>query len=70
MQSTCTIIGIHTREYGTITDLDRDLTEKPYREYLNELAVAPNGVILSSNFRDVFGFKVGDTVDYKDHFGT
>ncbi|MBP5263622.1 MAG: ABC transporter permease [Lachnospiraceae bacterium] len=70
VQSTCTILGIHTREYGTITDLDRDLTEKPYREYLNELAVAPNGVILSSNFRDVFGFKVGDTVDYQDHFGT
>ncbi len=69
VQSTCTILGIHTKEYGTITNLDANLCDKPYREYLNELAVAPNGVLLSSNFRDVFGFKVGDSVEYKDHYG-
>ena len=68
-QSACTILGIHTKEYGTITNLDRNLTDKPYREYLNELAVAPNGVLLSSNFRDVFGFNIGDTVDFKDRYG-
>lgn len=68
-QSACTILGIHTKEYGTITNLDRELTDKPYREYLNELAVAPNGVLLSSNFRDVFGFNIGDTVDFKDRYG-
>ncbi|MBR3508086.1 MAG: FtsX-like permease family protein [Lachnospiraceae bacterium] len=69
-QSACTILGIHTKEYGTITNLEAELTGKPYREYLNELAVAPDGVLLSANFRDVFGYKVGDSVEYKDRYGT
>ena len=69
-QSTCTILGIHTKEYGTITNMDRELTEKAYREYLNELAVAPDGVLVSANFRDVFGFKVGDSLEFKDRYGS
>ena len=67
--SHCTIMGIHTKEYGSITNLDSELTDKPYRVYLNELAVAPDGILVSAAFRDVYGFKVGDNLDYKDRNG-
>ena len=68
VSSACTIMGIHTKEYGSITNLE-GLGEKAYRSYLNELAVVPDGVLLSANFRDAFGFKVGDSVEYKDRYG-
>ncbi|MCR4895770.1 MAG: ABC transporter permease [Lachnospiraceae bacterium] len=59
-----TIMGIHTREFGQITELDDDLLEEPYYQLLNELAATPNGVLMSSAFKDRFGYKVGDTVNY------
>lgn len=68
-KSTCSLMGIHTKEYGEITDLGGGLLEKPYREYLNELALEPGGVLVSANFRDALGFKIGDSVDLKDRFG-
>ena len=69
-QSACTILGIHTKEYGTITGIEEGLLNKPYRMLLNELAEKPDGVLLSANFRDVFGFKVGDNVEYRSYSGT
>ena len=69
-QSTCTLMGIHTKEFGMVTQIDPDLLPKGYHEYLNELAEQPDGVLLSANFRDNFGFKIGDSVEYKDRRGT
>ena len=62
----CTILGIHTKEYGSITNLDNGLLSKPYRQLLNELALAPNGVLVSANFRDALGYKVGDDLEFRD----
>lgn len=56
------IMGIHTKEFGEITSVDRKLLEKPYYEYLNELAREKEGVLVSANFRDKLGFEVGDTL--------
>ena len=69
-QEACTLMGIHTKEYGTITGLPAGLTEKPYREYLNELAVEPYGILASANVRDVLGYKEGDNLEYKDRYGS
>ncbi len=65
----CTLMGIHTREFGENTYVDAELLEKPYYEYLNELAVEPKGVLVSRNFQNTHGFKVGDSIDYKDADG-
>ena len=62
----CTLMAIHTREFGEITYVDDDLLEKPYYEYLNELAAEPRGILVSRNFSTVHGLKVGDTLDYTD----
>lgn len=59
-----TLMGIHTKEFGSITWVPRELTEKHYYEYLNELAVSEDGIIVSDNFRTKLGYKIGDKITY------
>ncbi len=61
-QMNVTLMGIHTKEFGEITWVDKDLNGEHYYKLLNSLAEKPNGVLLSSNFRDEFGIKIGDSV--------
>ena len=58
------IMGIHTKEFGTITNVDRRFLEKHYYEYLNELAKDEEGVLLSKNFKTDLGYNVGDYITY------
>ena len=58
---TATVMGIHTKEFGENTHLSDALLAQPYYEYLNELAVEPEGVLLSSNCKNVLECNVGDT---------
>lgn len=60
-----TLMGIHTKEFGEITHVDRDILSKPYYEYLNELAVAEEGCIVSENFKNKLGYDIGDTIYIK-----
>ena len=59
-----TLLGIHTREFGENTWLDRELLGRHYYELLNELAVEPTGVLVSRNFQTQQGYKEGDTIRY------
>lgn len=65
----CTLMGIHTKEYGQVTEIDEGLLSKAYYEYLNELALEPEGVLVSANFRDKMGFAVGDSVEFTEQYG-
>ena len=56
--------GIHTKEFGSITWVPRELTEKHFYEYLNELAVEEKGILVSENFRSKLGYNVGDSITY------
>ena len=64
-----TLMGIHTREFGENTWVDTNLLDKPYYEYLNELAVVEGGLLVSSNFRDIAGYRIGDTISCYDSAG-
>ena len=64
-----TIMGIHTKEFGRITQMPEGLMEKPYYEYLNELALAPDGILVSSNFGRLHGYEIGDTITYRNAAG-
>ena len=66
---TVTVMGIHTKEFGENTAMKEGLQEKHYREYLNELAVKPEGVLVSESFRTVLGYQVGDALEYCDSLG-
>jgi len=65
-RETVGIMGIHTKEFGTITGVDSSLLNAPYRQLLNDLAIAPTGVLLSANYRDVKGIKIGDKISFYD----
>lgn len=54
------MMGIHTREFGETTWIDRNLTKEHYYTYLNLLADNPDGVLVSENFRSRYGYNVGD----------
>lgn len=56
--------GVHTKEFGSTTWVSRELTEKHYYEYLNELAVAENGILVSENFRSKLGYSLGDSITF------
>lgn len=58
------LMGIHTKEFGEITDMPSMLLEKHYYEYLNELAVNPEGILVSAAFRDNLGYQTGDYISY------
>ncbi|MCM1119984.1 MAG: ABC transporter permease [bacterium] len=61
-RQTIRLMGIHTKDFGEITRMPRYLTEKHYYEYLNSLAEARDGVLVSENFRTKLGYDVGDTI--------
>lgn len=64
-----TVMGIHTKEFGSLTDLPDGLNEKSYYTYLNELAEVSNGVLVSSNFKSAYDLDIGDTIYYKSSSG-
>lgn len=66
---TCTLMAIHTREFGENTWVDSKLISKSYYDYLNELAMVENGVLVSENLRSLLGCKAGDTLNYIDKDG-
>lgn len=63
-KKTINILGIHTKEFGTQTMVSRSFLEKPYYAYLNNLAVREDGVLASSNFKNILGYKEGDYITF------
>ncbi|MCR5476712.1 MAG: ABC transporter permease [Lachnospiraceae bacterium] len=64
-----TMMGIHTKEFGQITMVEDALLEEPYYELLNRLAMNPNGVLLSSNFRDILSYQEGGVFYFNNEKG-
>lgn len=59
----CMLQGIYTDEFGrTATLMDGLNEDEHWYTYLNELAVNPNGVILSTSLAETLSVKVGDVV--------
>lgn len=59
-----TIMGVHTKDFGSMTYVDKNILGKHYYEYLNELAKEPLGVILSTNCKDKLGYDIGDSFNF------
>lgn len=58
------LMGIHTREFGENTWIDRELLEEHYYAYLNALADNQEGLLVSRNFQTQQGCELGDKVKY------
>ena len=59
-----TLLGINTKDFGETTHLDRKYLQYNYREYLNVLSKNSDAVLVSINFRDKLGVKLGDQITY------
>lgn len=61
-----TLMGINTKEFGQTANFDTSLLPTHWYHYLNAMAQDPYGVIVSSNFRDIKGYKLGDSISFAD----
>lgn len=64
------LMGINTKEFGSTAHFKTDLLDKHWYNYLNDLARDENGVLVSSNFKDKYGYKIGDSLYYQDKMGS
>ncbi len=60
----CTLMAIHTKEFGETAELLDGINEKHWFHALNELAAQPDGVIISRNMAEKMGLSVGDAIRY------
>ena len=64
------LMGIDTKDFGETAYFKTDLLAKHWYHYLNDLAMDENGVIVSANFKEKYGYKIGDTLLYQDSKGS
>lgn len=59
-----TLMAFDTDDFGRAAWFDQTLLPHHWYEYLNAMAQNARAVLLSSNFRDDYGYKVGDVITY------
>jgi len=62
VKSECSFMAINTKEFGEMVDMPKELLPLEFYDYLNALANTPNGVLLSENMRQEYGYEIGNTV--------
>jgi len=62
IKSECDIMGINTKEFGEMVNMPEGLLPLDFYDYLNALANTPNGVLLSENMRQQYGYEIGNTL--------
>lgn len=58
------LMAIHTKEFGETAWMKENVLDKHWYYYLNDISQTPNGVLVSSNFRDKMGAQTGDSIKY------
>ena len=64
------LMGIHTKEFGETVWFKESLLPLHYHEYLNAIAQNSQAILVSSNFRELYGYKLGDVLSYTTGKGT
>ena len=59
-----TVMGIHTKEFGETAWFKESLLTDHWYEYLNAISQNASAVLVSSNFRDIYKYEVGDIINY------
>ena len=59
-----TVMGINPKEFGEIANFDSSLMDVHWYHYLNALAVDPEGILVSSEFKED-GYELGDHLIYE-----
>jgi len=63
------LMAIETNTFGETAWLRDDLMFLHANYFLNVLAIHPEGVLLSDNFRSILGYSLGDSIVLENEFG-
>ena len=63
------LMGIHTKEFGETAWFKESLLPLHYHEYLNAISQNSQAILVSSNFQELFGYKLGDVLTYTTRQG-
>ncbi len=58
------IMAIDTKSFGETAKMKDGLLTYQFNEYLNVLSTNPDAILLSSNFKNKYGVKIGDRITY------
>ncbi|MBR3503167.1 MAG: ABC transporter permease [Clostridia bacterium] len=64
------IMGINTKEFGETAWFDESLLPEHWYNYLNAMAQKGRAVLLSSNFKEDYGYAIGDAIYFKTSTGS
>ena len=64
------IMGINTKEFGQTAWFDESLLPEHWYNYLNAMSQKARAVLLSANFKEDYGFSIGDAIYFKTNTGT
>ncbi|MDD2648995.1 MAG: ABC transporter permease [Eubacteriales bacterium] len=59
-----TLMAVNTRDFGNTINMSSELLPKHINNYLNAMAPDVQALIVSSGFRDVLGYRIGDVLDF------
>ncbi|MBE5782326.1 MAG: FtsX-like permease family protein [Clostridiales bacterium] len=63
------LMGIHTKDFGEAAWFKDSLSDIHWYHYLNALSRNSRSVLLSRNFQTTHGYKLGDTITYRNKNG-
>ena len=61
------LLGINTKEFGEVVDMKDGLLSDHWYHYLNAMSQDPEGVLVSTSFRDELGYKLGDRISFREN---
>ena len=64
--SSVSLMGINTKEFGQTAWMKGDLLPYHFYDYLNVISQNANAILVSSNFMDDYGYKLGDVITYQN----
>lgn len=62
-----TLMGINTKEFGETANFKDGLLNEHWYNYLNAISQDPEGVLVSTSFRDQQGFRLGDRIAFQEN---
>ena len=63
------VMGIHTKDFGEVAEFDDSLLPEHWFNYLNAMSQKSSAVLVSSNFRDDYGYEISDAIYYRTKDG-
>lgn len=61
------LLGINTKEFGEVANMKEGLLKEHWYHYLNAMSQDPEGILVSTSFRDELGYRLGDRINFREN---